>query len=404
MRASTPSTDREPDDGPGGRSPAPESLPGVLTVGRVPGVPVGLHWSVLVVVAGLSWLLAVGVLPAAAPGSTPVTIWLAAGGAGVLFVATIAAHELAHVIVAHRFGVDVRRVVLWAIGGVSEMAREPRGPRALAVVALAGPLVSAVLGGGFLALAALGHAEGWPAILPAVLGWLGSANVLLAVFNLLPAAPLDGGRVLQGLLWGLTGDRERARRASAAAGRVLGLLLVLLGAMLLWRGEWSGLWVAGIGWFISGTAATEQAGGRVVAALAGRTAADVAHPPDFVAQAGWTVQTLAAELRARPCRDAALLVVGLDGDPIGLVTIRDLTRVGADRRATTRVREAGRPLPPQRVVAPDTPLERLVRPGPVPGTDLLGVVVDHGRVTGLVTTTSVARLVELEALGAQDRS
>lgn len=402
MRASTPSTDREPDDG-SRRPPAPEPLPGVVPFGRVAGVPVGLHWSVLVVVALLAWLLAVGVLPAAAPGTPPVVVWLAATAAGVLFVATIAAHELAHVVAAHRFGVDVRRVTLWVVGGVSEMAREPRGPRALAVVALAGPAVSALLGGGLLALAAVGRAEGWAAVLVAVLGWLGSANLVLAVFNMLPAAPLDGGRVLQGLVWGLSGDRERARQVAAATGRVLGLLLILSGALLLWRGEWTGLWLAGIGWFVGGTAATEQAGSRVAKALAGRTVAAVAHPPAFVAQAGWSAETLATELRARPYRDTTLLVVGVDGDPVGLVTVRDLVRLGAGRRATTRVREAGRPLPLQRVVAVDSPLERLVGQGPVPGTDVLGVAVDHGRVAGLVTTADVARLVELEALGGQDR-
>jgi Zn-dependent protease len=408
MGASTPSpgpgTGRD-DAGSGGpgRPALDERRPGVLPVGRVAGVPIGLHWSVLVVVVVLAWLLAVGVLPAAAPGTSRGVIWSAALAAGVLFVATIAAHELAHVVVAHRVGVGVRRVTLWVVGGISEMAGEPRRPSALALVALAGPAVSVVLGGGLLALAGLGRAEGWPAVVVAVLGWLGSANLLLAVFNLLPAAPLDGGRVLQGLLWGITGDRERARRAAAGAGRVLGLVLMLTGALLLWRGDLSGLWLAGVGWFVGGTTATEQAGSRVVAALAGRTVAEVVHPPDIVAQAGWSAETLATELRARPCRETTLLVVGVDGDPVGLVTVRDLIRLGADRRATTRVRDTGFPLPAERVVAVDTPLERLAGLGPVPGTDVLGVAVDHGRVAGIVTVADVARLVELEALGGRDR-
>ncbi|MFR9802397.1 site-2 protease family protein [Pseudonocardia sp. RS010] len=412
MRASTPSTGPGPTVGPAGRpepgGPGPasreeEPRPGVLSVGRVAGVPVGLHWSVLVVVALLAWLLAAGVLPPAAPGTPSGVLWAVAAVAGVLFMVTIAAHELAHVLVAHRFGVDVRRVTLWIIGGISEMVGRPRGPRALALVALAGPVVSAGLGGGFLALAALGRAEGWPAVVVAALGWLGSVNVLLAVFNLLPAAPLDGGRVLEGLVWGITGDRERGRRAAAAAGRFLGLLMMLVGLLLVWRGDLSGLWLAAVGWFVGRTAASEQAGSRVAAALAGRTVAEVVHPPGFVAQAGWTAEALAAELRARPSRDTTFLVLGLDGDPVGLVTVRDLARLPAGRRATTRVREAGRALPGERVVGVDTPLERLAGLGPVPGTDVLGVVVDHGRTLGTVTTADLARLVELERLDGQSR-
>jgi Zn-dependent protease/CBS domain-containing protein len=368
---------------------------GVLGLGRVGGVPVGLHWSVAVIVAPLAWALAASVLPAEVPDASLGGRVLAGVAAAVVFVATIMAHELAHVLVARRLGIGVRRVTLWIVGGTSEMSGEPRSPGALAAVAAVGPLTSAALGLGIAAAGTLGG----PPLLAASLGWLGAVNVLLAVFNLLPAAPLDGGRVLEALVWRVTGSRDSGRRAATAAGRVLGLLLIAAGLLFTLRGVVTGLWLAAMGWFLGASASAERAGGRLLGALAGRTAADAASTPDPLLQAGWSVAAVIALLRERPSREAAFPVVGLDGDPVAVVTLRDLTGVAPDRRATTRVRDVGRSLSADRIVAADTPLERVVPLGALPGTDLLAVVADHGRLTGVVSAAGVARLVELSDSG-----
>ncbi|WP_345422520.1 site-2 protease family protein [Pseudonocardia xishanensis] len=377
----------------------PATRRGALPVGRVAGVPVELHWSLLGAVALLTWLLAAQVLPAEVPGAAPVWRWTVATAAALVFVATIALHESAHVLVARHVGVRVRRVTLWVVGGVSEMTGEPRSPGGLAAVAAAGPVTSAALGLGFLGLAQLGRGAAWPALVVAALAWLGGTNLLIAAFNLLPGAPLDGGRVLHGLVWRLTGDRERGRAAAVAVGRLVGFALTGFGVLLFLLGSWTGLWLAAVGWFVGLSAAAERNGGRVVAALEGRTAADAAHAPELVAQAGSSAETLVAALRARPPRAASIPVVGVDGDPVGVVTVGDLVRLGPADRATTRVREAGRPLPAERIVAADVPLERLAALGALPGTDLVAVVADHGRLTGTVTVPDLARLVELHRLG-----
>lgn len=397
MRITTRTTRSTSPEGP---APPERPPPGVLPLGRVAGVPIGAHWSVAVTVALLAWLLVASVLPVEAPGTPAVTAWVIAVVAGVVFIAAIAAHELAHVVVARHAGIEVRRVTLWVIGGVSEMVGEPRRPRTLAAVAVAGPLVSAVLGGGFLGLAVLGGRLAWPLAITVAISWLGSTNIVLAVFNLLPAAPLDGGRVLHAVVWALTGDQERARRVAAVAGRVLGMLLVLSGALLLWNGSWSGLWLMGVGWFLSSTAAREQAGSRLIEAVAGRTVGEIMHPPALLAQAGQSAESFAAELLGHPPGEGVFPVVDLDGGPVGLITVRDLVRLAPADRVVTRVREAGHPLPAERILGMDVPVTRLLTLGPVPGSGVLAVVVDHGRIAGLVTVADVEHLAELTELAA----
>lgn len=370
---------------------ARERRPGTLPLGRVAGTPVDLHWSVLLIVLLLTGVLTLSVLPAAAPDSSLALRVLAGAATGTAFVLGVVAHELGHVLAARLVGIRVRRVTLWVIGGASEMAGEPRRPGALAAVAAAGPLTTAAVGLSAAGLSSAVTSTGGSVLVVAALSWTAGANLLLAGFNLLPAAPLDGGRVLEALVWGVTHDRDRGRAVATTAGRFLGFALAVVGILLFLRGAVAGLWLAATGWFLSTSALAERAGTRATAAVSGRTVGEIAAPPDRLVQAGEPVDAVAADLRARPPREDALLVVGVDGEPVGLVTLGDLARAPG----TTRVRDAGRPLPPDRIVAADTPLERVLAWGPLRGTGVLAVVADHGRPTGVVTTAGITRLVEL---------
>ena len=168
-----------------------------IPLGHYGGVRVDAHWSVLVIVALLTELLAASVLPDAAPHhSRAAYIGIAAAGA-VVFLAGLLAHELAHALVARHYGMPVQRITLWMLGGMTELGGEPPSPRADALVAAAGPATSLVLGGGFAGLAWLAGGG----LLGSALAWLAVVNVFLGVFNLLPGAPLDGGRLLRALLW-----------------------------------------------------------------------------------------------------------------------------------------------------------------------------------------------------------
>jgi len=219
-------------------------LNGSLTLGRLAGATLRIHWSAVVIAVLLGFGLA-GELGAAA----------AAVGVVAFFV-SILTHELAHVVVARHYGVGTTTVDLWALGGLARLEREPSTPRAEGWIAIAGPLASLVVGGISYGAALALNAAGGPDSVVTVLAWLGVVNVVLAVFNLLPGAPLDGGRVLRAVRWSRHGNRYRAMREAAQAGRVIGWGLTALGLSLTFNGR-PGLFIAITGFFIAINARAE---------------------------------------------------------------------------------------------------------------------------------------------------
>jgi Zn-dependent protease len=199
------------------------------------------------------------VLPAALPHQPAVVYWAAAAAAALVFAGSLLAHELAHSLVAQRNGVRVRSITLWMLGGVAELAGEPPNAVADLRIALAGPAASlaqaAVFGGVALAISY----SGGSAVAVAAAVWLAVMNGALAVFNMLPGAPLDGGRVLRAVLWRIYQDRMRAAVAAARAGRYLGFAIIAVGlAELLVWGSLGGLWLMLIGWFLTSAARAEE--------------------------------------------------------------------------------------------------------------------------------------------------
>jgi len=245
-------------------------------VGRLFGVEVRLDWSLLIVF----WLILVnlggGRFPAHHPDWTPALSWSMAAIAAVLFLLSILAHELSHALVGRANGVQIAGITLFIFGGVAHMRGEPRSPRAELLMTIVGPLTSLLIGavataaGMVLAAPDVMDAgdpfRAFQAVAPlaTVLLWLGPINIMIGLFNLIPAFPLDGGRVLRAALWAATRDMTKATRWAAAAGRAFGVLLIvagismMLGAAvpLLGRGVISGVWVALIGWFLQGAAAS----------------------------------------------------------------------------------------------------------------------------------------------------
>lgn len=228
-----------------------------LRLGTFAGIKVGIHWSIGLIAVLLTISLAGTILPATAAGYSSAVYLIAALAATVLFMGSIVAHELGHSVVAERNDVRVRGITLFALGGVATLESEPESPGVAARIALAGPAVSVAVGAASLAAAALLGAVGLPAIVGAALLWLGIVNVVLAVFNMLPALPLDGGRVLQAALWRRSGDQHQATISAATIGRYLGWGLVFFGLWQFTQGG-AGLWTAMIGVFIIATARGEE--------------------------------------------------------------------------------------------------------------------------------------------------
>lgn len=365
-----------------------------LSLGRMAGVPVGVHWSVVAIVALITPGLAAGVLPATQPGLTTAAYWVVALVAAVLFVASLLAHELAHAVVARRFGVRVERITLWLLGGVAELRDEPRTARTELLIAVAGPGTSLACAALF-GTAGLGTAlVGLPAVITAALFWLGLVNVVLAVFNLLPGAPLDGGRVLRALLWQARGDRDRAAITAAGVGYGLGVLLVFAGAaQLVLTGAWNGLWLALVGWFLTAASTAEQAAARWHARLgdlpvrAAMSTDLVCGRPDESVADFLATSVPGTTHRVFPLRDSA-------GAPAGVVTLAGLAAVPAAARARTPLARVA-----TRAAATAPPDQALSTLAAVVAAGQPLLVVDGGRLVGLVTSDDLRRAGERSALG-----
>jgi Zn-dependent protease len=358
-----------------------------FTLGRISGVRIGVHWSVLLIFGIIAFGLAQGRLPQVYPGHSPVEYWVAGLGAAVVFFASLLAHELAHAVVARRNGVVVDDIVLWLLGGVARLKSEASSPAAELRTAGVGPLVSLVLGGLFVLGAWLLAMVSAPELLVEVVAWLGGINLLLAVFNSLPAAPLDGGRLLRAFLWWRTGDRLRATAGATTAGRVLGWLLIGLGLVAFMRGGGlGGLWLALIGWFLIAAATAEGRQAQLRGVLAGVPVRDAMTRDPLTVPAALTVADLLADPLYR-YRHSAFPVTGADGAPVGLVTLDGARQVPPENSGAVTV-----PLSRTTVAGTDDSLADLL-PRMEPGAEHRVLVMDKGRLVGILSLSDISRTV-----------
>ncbi|WP_182909033.1 site-2 protease family protein [Microbispora sp. H13382] len=373
-----------------------------ISLGRVGGVPVGLNISVLVIVVILVVGLAFGRFPIAFPGLPVAAYVLAALVSALLFMASLLAHELAHAFVARRHGVEVSGITLWLLGGVAELRGEPRSPGADLKIAGVGPLTSVVLAGVFALLSWALSVVGAPPLVSGMFGYLAAVNVLLAVFNLVPAAPLDGGRVLRAFLWARWGDRMRAAVAAARAGRVFGYALIALGFLNLVSGlGLQGFWLALIGLFLVNAATAEEQQTQIDAALHGITVGEVMSRDPVVAHPDETVAGLVDRLVLRHHLSTYPLVDD-EGRFTGLVTLGRVRRVPPDDRATTRLRDIACPPADVPSARPGDQLTELLQ-RMSGSTDGRAVVLgDDGRLVGLVTPTDISRTIQTVDLRARE--
>jgi Zn-dependent protease len=238
-----------------------------------------------------------------------------------------------------------------------------------------------------------------PGIAIAALGWLAAMNVLLAAFNLLPGAPLDGGRILRAFLWRRTGDRTRAARSAAAAGRAVGAALVILGTgeVLLWT-DAGGLWLALIGMFIMNAAAAEATAGAAAAALAGLRVSDVMTPDPDIGGTWMPVAGLIDQIALRSAQ-GGFPVISPGGSLAGVTGVGKLAQVPAAGRASTTLGQVMAPVPAGYLAAPQDPAASLLARPPL-ADDLAAIVMVDGRITGIVTVTRLRQIIRWQALRA----
>ncbi|GAA2644292.1 site-2 protease family protein [Streptomyces lunalinharesii] len=371
---------------------------GSVRIGRVVGVPLRMHWSVPLLVVLFAYGLGRQTLPVIAPGRSAVVYAVAGVVGAALLTGSLLLHETAHAAIARRKQISVEDVTLWALGGMTRMGR-PQTAAAAFAVAVSGPLTSLLVGG--VALGAgfgLSALSGW-AVPTVVLVWLGWANVFLGVFNLLPAVPLDGGRVVQALMWWRTGDRDRADLVASRGGQVMGGLMVAAGWFLVLRGSASGLWLAFIGLFIMVVAGAERRRATLQTSLRGLRVSEAMSSP-VVTGADWlTVERFIDEVAVQTGHTAVALL-DFEGRPSGLVQLRRLAAIPVAQRAELRVRDVATPLSQCAVAAPDDLLiEALEKPSLRTGMRIL--VVDAGHLVGIVTAKDVSRMMQRRTLSGR---
>ncbi|MEH1011794.1 site-2 protease family protein [Micromonospora sp. CPCC 206060] len=365
-------------------------------LGRIAGVPVGVNWSVLVIFALIAWGLSARQFPEAYPGEPGWAYLLAGLSAAVVFFAGLLAHEVSHAVVAKRNGLGVSGITLWLFGGVAELRGDAPNPGAELRIAGVGPLVSLLIGIFFGAIATALAVVGQDGLLVGAFAWLGGINLLLAVFNVLPAAPLDGGRLLRAAVWKWTGDRNRAAVVAARAGWGLGALLIAFGLWQFLAGAAvGGLWLALIGWFLIGAAAMEERQARTGAALRGVRVADVMTPQPQTVSAGVSVADF-VDHYLFAYRHSALPLTE-DDRPVGLVTLDRVRGIPANRRAGTTLGEVSCRADELVLARPEEPLTDLL-PRLSECADGRALVVTDGRLVGIVSPSDISRAVQRSTL------
>ncbi len=365
-----------------------------IRLGRIFGIEVGLNWSLLFVFALITWSLAAGMLPQEVPGQPEPAYWLAAVAAAALFYACLLAHELAHAITATHLGVRVSGITLWLFGGVSRLGGEPASARGEALIAAVGPLASLAVAALTFALSVALKAFGAPVLATDVLSWLALLNVSLAVFNLLPAFPLDGGRLLASLQWSRLGSRRRGVHSAVRVGRVLAYLMIGLGLLELFTGSLlNGVWIAFLGWFLLSAAAAEETSMDVRAALASVPVAAAMTSP-VVSLPDWiTVERFLADIVPQH-RFTSYPLVDQAGNPSGMVRLRDLLHALPGSAREKPLRSVAIPISEVPSTTPEESLAALMeRLGPAIERRVL--VFGDGRLVGIVSPVDIMRVLDV---------
>jgi Zn-dependent protease/CBS domain-containing protein len=362
-----------------------------IRLGRLFGIEIGANWSLIFVFALITWTLATSVLSVEVPGQTVAAYWLTAAAGAVVFYACLLAHEMSHALVARRSGVKVAGITLWLFGGVSRLDGEPKSAGSEALIAIVGPLTSFAI-----ALVAFGLAYAIPStgLIPDLVSWLAIVNVALGLFNLVPAFPLDGGRLLSSFFWWRSRSRRRGVHNAVRVGRVFAFLMIAGGVLELFTGQVaSGIWIAFIGWFLLSAGASEEAGATVRAMLrsvpvSAAMSSPVVVVPDWVT-VGQFLESIAPQhsFTTYPVHEPS-------GKLTGMVRLSDLVRVSPADREVKRLSDCARPISEVPVARPSDDLGALVeRIGGAMDQRIL--VFDQGKLVGIVAPIDLARLLSV---------
>jgi len=358
------------------------------------GFKVGIDFTWFLLAILLTWSLAEGLFPFYYRGhSTAPYWWMGVAGALGLFL-SIAFPEFWHSVIPHRFGLPMKGITLFIFGGVAEMEEEPPNAKTELLMAIAGPISSAVLGGLFLAAYWGGSAANWPRPVWGVLQYLGWLNLVLAIFNMIPAFPLDGGRVLRSILWAARGDLRWSTRIAAAFGSGMGVLLIVLGLLSLLTGNViAGIWYFLIGMFIRGAAQMSYRQVLIRNALGGETISRFMEPHPVVVPPSISIQELVNDYIYR--YHYKMFPVATNGTLIGCISARQVKDIPREQWDQRRVEEVLTTCSVDNTIPPDTDAMNALSLMNRTGNSRL-LVVDGDHLVGIITLKDMLKFLDLK--------
>ena len=374
-------------------------MPGSLRIGKIFGIDIYIHISWVVIIVLLTWSLAVGWFPVLYHGFSAITYWILGFIAAVLLFVSVLLHELAHSVVARARGLPVKNITLFIFGGVSNIEKEPGSPGIEFQVAVVGPLASLLIGA--LALALLYLLGQNTSALAAILFYLGFANILLGIFNLIPGFPLDGGRVLRSIVWKINGNLRRATRIVTVVGQIIAYLFILVGIWLFFVGYFiDGLWFGFIGWFLLSSAQSANSEVMLQSVFRGVTVGEVMNTAPTTVPANISLQRLVDEYFL-PHGLRSALVTQVDR-LAGLITLTDIRHVPREEWGQTPVGLAMIPRERLHIVSPQQSLNDVLPLMAGRDVNQLPVVQDE-RLVGVLSRDAIVRYLEIRrSLGLED--
>jgi Zn-dependent protease/CBS domain-containing protein len=364
-------------------------MQGSIHVGSIAGMRIDINygWLIILVLATIS--LGAGWFPEAIQGLGSGVYYILGFSAAILLFVSVLAHELAHVLVARACGLPVKSVTLFIFGGVSDLDSAPRSAGTEFLVAAIGPVVSLIIGTASWLLAFL--VSGYSALPAAILTYIGLANVLLGLLNLVPGFPLDGGRVLRSILWRVTGDLRRSTHWAARLGQVIAILFIFWGIVQVLSGNrFSGVWLGFIGWFLLTAARSADASVALKTMLRDARVADAMRPIALSAPPTMSLQELVENFLPPGVRTVPVVQ---REQVVGLITVADVERIPRSHWEEMPVGNVMIPLARLRAVAPEESLTSVLPL--VSGRDMNQLpVARHGRVVGVISREAIMSYVE----------
>jgi Zn-dependent protease/CBS domain-containing protein len=361
---------------------------GSIHLGKIAGISIDLHFTWFIIFALVAFMV-ISLLPKT--GIEPGARWALGIGVALVFFVSLLLHELAHSLVAKRLGIGISGITLFVFGGVSRMTSEPKTAGDELKMAIVGPLTSAVLGVAFLFGMWAVKASGGNAALREGLFWLGWINLALAAFNLVPGFPLDGGRVLRAIVWGVTNDLQHATYIASTAGRGFGYLLMAVGVFELFtRFGLNGLWLILVGWFLLDAARSSYQQQVLQSALSGVRVRDIMTPNVVTISPDTTLQDAVDQYFLR--LNHAAFPVAEDHTIRGILTLPHVRQVPRDRWPHTRASDVVDPIDNSDLMRPDADAWDALTAMATKDSGRL-LVVDGGVLVGIISRTDIMRFL-----------